>query len=225
MLEFKRFLAKLIDNPNPIIFEIGTGAGDDTLEFVEAFKDTNFTLYCFEPDQRNIAQFKKKIHDKRVNLYEGVVGNTSGMTNFYTSLGRNSLSSSLRQPGEDLFKTWPELFKDKNDFLASKINSIRLDDFCNANKIEDISFVWMDCQGAEDIIIEGGKETFANKIHFLYTEYSNAEIYKDEPTLTEILSLLPGYEVLSNFPNLTGDTLGGDILLVNKNKETVIYEL
>jgi FkbM family methyltransferase len=37
------------------------------------------------------------------------------------------------------------------------MNSIRLDTFVKNNNIGHIDFLWLDCQGAEDIVIEGGR--------------------------------------------------------------------
>lgn len=211
----KQEIKELCNTTNPIIFEIGSADGLDTLEFINVFNDSNFKLYCFEPYDVNINEFKRNIDDKRVHLYEGVVGDKNGTVDFNISIGQNIYSSSLKEPGDALFKTWSNLFPDKSSFIKSKVNSITLDAFVEENNIEKIDFIWMDCQGAEDLVIKGGKNSFVNKVKYLYTEYSDSEIYVGEPTLNDILKELPNFSIVFDFKNKTGDLSGGDVLLMN----------
>lgn len=217
----KQYFKDLINKKeNVVLVEIGSANGIDTLEFVETFSDTQFELYAFEPDKRNIKEFKKRLPFYNVHLFEGAVGNVDGEVDWYTSTKSKTTqeeliySSSLRAPSGDLYDIWPQ-FKDA--FVKGKMNSIRLDTFVENNNIGSIDFVWLDCQGAEDIVIEGGRNTFENKVKFLYTEYSNREIYQGEKGLEQILALLPSYEIVNIFPNSGGDMSGGDIMLRNKN--------
>jgi FkbM family methyltransferase len=212
----KYHIKQLIGNKDNItVFEIGAADFIDSAEFVETFKDNpNFKLYCFEPDSRNIAVFYDRIKDSRVSLFEGVVGNVDGEVTFHASTknpqGVDVLyCGSLREPGSDLFKIWPELFRSPKDFVPMKVQSIKLDTFLENNNIECLDFIWMDVQGCEDIVIEGGSDTFKNKVRYLYTEYSNQEIYKGNPNLNKILSMLPDFDIVQDF--------GGDILLKNRN--------
>jgi len=213
-------IKKLIGNkPNPILMEIGCADGKDTQEFINIFNDTNFKMYCFEPDQRNVRKFKEDIRDNRVVLYEYVVGDVNGLVDFYKSTKSSSgeeliYSSSLREPGEKLFEIWKQF---EGKFIKVQSQSITLDYFVNAKDISYIDFVWLDVQGCEDMVIKGGINTFKDKVQYLYTEYSNQEIYKGEPNLFEILKMLPNYSIIEIFSNLTGDREGGDILLKNNS--------
>ena len=72
----------------------------------------------------------------------------------------------------------------------------------------------MDVQGAEDLVFKGAKELLTNnKINYIYTEYSNRELYENQMNLKQITEGLPKYEILDFF-NEGGGT---DILLKNKN--------
>jgi FkbM family methyltransferase len=200
--------------------EIGAADGLDTLDFVETFSDTKFQIYCFEPDNRNIIEFKKRLPFENVHLFEGAIGSIDGLVDWYTST-KNKItqeeliySSSLRAPSGDLYDVWPQF---KDTFVKGKVKSIKLDTFVKQNNINSIDFVWMDVQGAEDIIIGGGRKAFDGKIKYLYTEYSNREIYQGEKNLDAILKLLPSYKVLNIIPNVNGDLSGGDALLLNGN--------
>jgi hypothetical protein len=67
----------------------------------------------------------------------------------------------------------------------------------------------MDVQGAELNIIKG-IEDFKDKIHYIYTEYSNEELYENQASKNQILESLGNeWSILYDF--------GGDLLLENKN--------
>jgi FkbM family methyltransferase len=211
----KNLIRQLCDTDHPVLFEIGSAEGLDTEDFIRTFIDLEFEMYCFEPYEKNAIEFRNIIKDNRVKFYQVALGNIDGMVNFNVSLDNNIYSSSLKEPGDALFKTWTGLFPNKFSFGKTKVRSVKLDTFTKENRIGIIDFVWMDCQGAEDLVIKGGRETFDSKVRYLYTEYSNQEIYVGEPSLIQILNMLPSYAVIENFPNKTGDLLGGDVLLKN----------
>lgn len=86
----------------------------------------------------------------------------------------------------------------------------KLDSFIEKNSIEIVDFVWADVQGAEDLMILGGRNSLVDKIRYMYTEYSNIEYYENEPNLSQIIELMgDNWEVLEIFT--------ADVLLKNKN--------
>lgn len=214
-LQNKHAIRHLIGiKPTPIIFEIGSADGNDTIQFINAFDNVDFKLYCFEPDERNIKIFKERIHDPRITLFEGVIGDKTGEVAFYTStIGKNGdeliYSSSIRRPGPAIFTLWKDIFEsEEKNFKPTTVKSVTIDDFVEQMNIPYISYVYADVQGCEDLMIIGGKNTFEKKVRYLFTEYNNNEVYIGEPNLQKILSLLPNYEVIIDFKS--------DVLLINK---------
>ena len=69
-----------------------------------------------------------------------------------------------------------------------------------------IDFIWADMQGAEATLATGGAKTLA-RTRYLYCEYSDQELYEGEPTLAQLLDLLPDFEVVYRLP--------GDVMLRN----------
>ena len=199
----KNDIKNLINRPNPTIFEIGCADGNDTEEFIDIFSD-NFKIYCFEPDPRNAKTFLNKNSLKRDNvIFENkAISNTNDIVKFNQS--STIYSSSLKNPTEKLNKIWPDIkFNNTID-----VQSITLDKYTKNHCINFIDFIWADVQGAEDLMIEGGKETFANKVKFLYTEYAKEEIYNDAPNQDRIKNLLgQNWQIIHDF--------GSDILLIN----------
>lgn len=208
-------IVSLVNKPNPVIFDIGANDGADTARFCKMFPDGKF--YAFEPDPRAIAKFKSR--NLPVTLFEGVVSDIDGSILFHQSAGNPSLrnvdpnwdaSGSILNPTQHIkvapWITFP------SDII---VKSITLDTFTKQNNIESIDFIWADIQGAEKNMIEGGKDTFENKVRYLYTEYSN-DLYENAPRLETILELLPNYELLQVFePTI----YGGDTLLKNMKFE------
>ena len=203
----KHQIRQLINTSNPVIFEIGAADGTDTLEFINTFNDLDFKIYCFEPDLRNIESFKQKVNDPRVTLFEMAIGDKNGKATFNQSNDIYNLSSSLKKPMmENMKATWPLMDFDK----TYDVDVVTLDTFLADNNIDKVDFIWADVQGAEGLMILGGKESLINKVRYMYTEYSNVEYYENELNLNEIIELIgENWEVVQVFT--------ADVLLRNKN--------
>lgn len=204
----KEYIKSLVSSPKPVIFEIGSANGDDTLEFIKTFADTDFRLYGFEPEPKNIKLIEDKVSSDRFELFKGAVSDTDGEITFNRSRTDNpddlSLSGSIMKPKNHL-KLWDWIHFDEQ----VTVPSITLDTFVRGKNIDVIDFIWCDVQGAEEKVILGGKDTLAHKVRYLFTEYSDDEQYEGQPGLQRILELLPTFEVVR--------TEGADVLLKNKN--------
>ncbi len=212
----KEIIQECIDKPNPTILEIGCNDGKHTLWLLEIFEKPK--IYCFEPEPRAIAKFKEKVGQRsNVNLFEMAISDKNGNVTFYQSGGHVNKeaaqanpegwdeSGSIRQPkNHTVVMPWIT-FKE-----TITVNSSTLDTWCKEHGIDVIDFIWMDVQGAEMDVFRGGQKTLKNT-RFIYTEYSNRELYKGQYTLKKLLSQLRDFEVLIRYP--------GDVLLRN-NKFT-----
>jgi FkbM family methyltransferase len=204
----KNRIKQMINKENPVIFEVGCADGEDTQKFMDVFQDVNLKMFCFEPEPTNIEIFKSR-NLKNCNLFEGLVSDVDGEVEFKRSRVPGSpeslrYSGSLKNP-KDHLKVWPQIVFDEK--IITK--STTLDMFCLNNNIDIIDFVWADVQGAESEMINGGKNTFENKVRFLYTEYSNTEYYEGQKNLQEILLILgENWSVVEDFKT--------DVLLMNK---------
>lgn len=197
-----------------IIFEIGCHMGLDTKKIIETTKSNN--IYCFECDPRNIEILKNQNFNITIN--ETAISDIDGRVNFYQSTGKPgvsfgdrllddndwSASSSIKKPKEHLNETpWCKFMNPIN------VKSTRIDTYCEQEKINSIDFVWMDVQGAEREVLSGfGK--ILSKTNFIYTEYSNKELYENSiMTKNDIIELLgDNWVVIYDF--------GSDLLLENR---------
>ena len=194
----KEFIKKCNFDSSSIIFEIGAHMGFDTEEIYE--RTNKAKIYAFEPDPRNIKILKERN-----------IGNISIIVEFAVS-DQNSDGYFYLSSGEIPAKTGNDYY-DNNDWSASNslrpaklhneifpwckieelitVKQIRLDDFCKENSIDYIDFIWMDVQGCEDLVFVGAQKIL-NSTKYIFTEYSNSELYEGQKTLDAILKLLPG---------------------------------
>ena len=199
----KREILQLLNKDNPIILEIGTNDGEDSEDFVNTFK--NIQLYCFEPDPRAILRFNNRMKKySNYKLYEMAISNNNGEIDFYLSGGSNpgmpwygdwDKSSSIKKPKLHLLQHRWCIFNN-----TIKVETKRLDDWFEEEKLENIDFIWVDVQGAEKEMIEGAIETL-KKTRYLYTEFDNLELYEGQPNLEQILKLLPDFKVVKFVEN------------------------
>ena len=87
-----------------------------------------------------------------------------------------------------------------------KVKTLTLDTWCKNEGVEGIDFIWADVQGAEGDLISGGKQALA-RTRYLYTEYSNRELYEGQLRLQTLLSLVPDFTIVHRF--------AADVLLKN----------
>jgi 2-O-methyltransferase len=198
------------DEQELLFIEVGANDGSDTRRLLGAFP--SMTIECFEPDARAIRLWRRTVRDDRARLHECAIGATDGVTSFFMSSGAPQgrehefpegwhLSGSIRRPTGHL-GTYPWC-----EFPTETEVTVRsLDSWSKEFGIGAVDFIWADVQGAERDLIEGGLKTLA-RTRFLYTEYSEAELYEGQRGLKELLEMLPGWSIHTQF--------SGDVLLQN----------
>jgi 2-O-methyltransferase len=205
----KQLIAQLVSKPNPTILEIGSNDGTNTLWFLEIFAAPR--IFCFEPDPRAATRFRQNIGGSpAVTFHQYAIGNKNGKQTFYMSSGQESetmpegwdCSGSIRKPKNHL-QVHPWCKFEKKISVETKT----LDTWCAENGVGCIDFIWMDVQGAEIDIIQGGQTALRNT-RYLFTEYSNKELYEGQLSLRQLLKKLPQFEVVVRYSD--------DILLKNR---------
>lgn len=198
---------------NPVILECGSSDGGDTLRFLRDYPKAR--VFCFEPDPRNIIDFKKATaeYSDRCFLYEVAITNEDGSIQFRQSYGKSPVnpdhdhmySSTIKDP-EPQMRIHPWL-KYKEPI---QVKTMKLDTWLKNVSISAIDFMWVDVEGAEEELISGGTELL-KKLHYLYIEYNDFENYGGRITSKDILRLLPNYVLVKKWTF--------DLLLYNKQWE------
>jgi 2-O-methyltransferase len=180
-----------------IFLEIGSHIGTDTAWMAEL---CDVTIHAFEPDPRNQQPARDNVVQHRAAIAEH-----DGRAPFILSRhgwGQEwTYSSSLMKPKNHLHH-FPVTFGE-----TIEVETITLDTYCRREGLGIIDFIWADIQGAEGEMIRGGLETL-QRTRYLYTEYSDDELYEGQVTLRDILSMLPDFRVLELWPD--------DVLLENR---------
>lgn len=205
-----RDLARIVGADRPTILEIGANDGTHTLQFAACFRDP--AIHCFEPEPRAIRRFRRNLRGvPNVHLVEAAAGAASGRVRFHRSDGQRhkrwrrplpegwDYSGSIRPPKRHL-----EVHPDVKFEEVIEVPMLSIDDWAREHPVERVDLVWMDVQGAEREVLAGMRATLP-RVRFLYTEYSDVELYEGQPNLAAILAMLPDFEVLERFP--------GDVLL------------
>ncbi len=166
------------------VLEIGAHDGKDTRRLLKAFPQAN--LYAFEPDPRSAAKFRQRGEHPRLRFHETAVGAEDGRATFFASGGAPPEGTAMQAMLVTFEKT-------------IDVSVVRLDTWTQAEDIGDIDLIWADVQGAEADLVRGGRETL-KRTRWFYTEYSNDEWYEGQPTLSQLLAMLPGYSVHVRYP-------------------------
>lgn len=208
------FIKKCNLGADSVFIEIGAHMGFDSEIIKKNIGESRF--YMFEPDERNLKILYKRGINKLGNLFPLAVSDTEGQCDFYISSGKVpedtgnkyynenewSASSSIRKPKEHLgIFPWCEFN------TVQKVEKISLDLFCSMEEIDHIDFIWMDVQGCEDLVFKGGVNIL-EKTQYIYTEYSNNEMYEGQKSLDVIMKFLPGeWRIRQDY--------GGDVIFEN----------
>ena len=177
--------------------ELGSHRGIDTAWMAEI---PGVTVYAVEPDPRNQqpARTNVCIDQAAISDYNG----QGLLTLSKEGWGQEwTFSSSIKEPFNHLHR-YPVTFGE-----SVPVQMITLDNFCEQHGIGVIDFILADVQGAEAEMIRGGRGALA-RTRYLFTEYSDDQMYKNQPSLSEILAMLPAFRVLELWPD--------DVLLENQ---------
>lgn len=194
-------LSKIIGNDSPVILEVGSYKGEDSLLFLDIFKRVR--LFCFEPDPDNCNDHRKCVKDERCRLIETAISDKDEKIIFHRSSsqrypGRRA-SGSLRRPKDH---RWMHPWCTFVDDIT--VPGITLDTWCQQNQIKNIDLIWVDVNGAEASMIAGAKQTLQHT-RYLYTEFGSdkLEIYEGGITKNQIKNLLPKFkEILVHSNNV-----------------------
>jgi FkbM family methyltransferase len=203
---------QFIRDLNPtVLVEIGVHFGEDTRIFRQMLPTAR--IVGFEPDPRNIAIIRETGIDRLCEFHPVALSDKTETRTFYMSSGKAthdtdrqhlendwSSSSSLKRPTGHLdlhrWITFP---------TTAEVPCMRLDDVASlADSVVD--FMWVDVQGAEDIVFSGAKDVLS-RTRYVYTEYAT-DLYEGQLNREQLLALFgPAWQVVHDF--------GGDILLKN----------
>jgi FkbM family methyltransferase len=218
-----------------VIFEVGCADGRDTRQFLNEFGD-NLKIYTFDPEPINVKAMTEFgvencvgnlnddiVSDSRHIFHPYAMSDVDGKITFHRSRdtgyddkghSRGRYSGSIHKPVDQL-KGWPHIVFDD----SVEVETRTLDSFCKEHDIRHINFIWMDTQGAEGRIFNGGEETLKN-IDYVYTEYYNQNMYENQVYFEQLQELLSEFTLIANWKYVDyayPECNGGDALFVRND--------
>jgi FkbM family methyltransferase len=196
-IEIRRWVERTFNYPGAKTFlELGAHRGTDTVWMAEL---PGVVVHAFEPDPRN-----RMPPLPNVIMNHAAISDREGRIPFLLS-GHNrgqewTYSSSIKRPKRHLDR-YPVTFEE-----TVEVDTVTLDGYCRRRGLEVIDFIWADIQGAEGEMVRGGQEALA-RTRYLFTEYSDDELYEGQATLADLLRMLPDFRVLELYDE--------DVLLEN----------
>jgi 2-O-methyltransferase len=201
--------------PEPMLLDIGANDGSDSRRLAEAFPHAH--VHAFECDARALARFRATPLPPNVTLHAFAIGARDGRATFHVSGGTNpssrgepwDLSGSLKKPTGH-----KERFAWCTFDTTQEVEVRRLDRWLADHRMPRVDFVWLDVQGGEADVIEGGKRTLL-RTRYLYTEFNawKKPLYDGDLTLDATLHALgPGWTPLALYE-------GYNVLLRNEAAE------
>ena len=212
----------ILDKEDPIIVEVGAHYGEDSVRFTETFK--NCTVYCFEPDPRNVKVFKKYVDSPQIHLFEYALSNEEGTAEFYQSFqdfkndkvpdkydwisAEDYKEYNINSSGASSLKKGYEHSLEETVTVKTK----RFDNWMVENDLTAVDLLWIDVQGAEEEVIDGASTELRN-VNFIWIEYGET-MYDGGLSKMQTIALLSskGFKVLKDFPSSTET---GDLLFYN----------
>ena len=169
------------------LIELGAHKGEDTAWMAAI---PGCTVHAVEADPRNVPP-ADLLARSNVCWASAAIADRDGEADFWGSERANDRpypcteSSSLRRPKEHL-AIWPDV-----TFAAKpvRVPTVSLDSF--ARDLGPVDLIWADVQGAEDLMVRGGRETLA-RTRWLVVETSDREVYEGQLKTREFLELLGG---------------------------------
>lgn len=184
-----RFIERYV-KPGMICFDIGAHIGSVSVHLGRAVGDSG-TVYCFEPIEKVFDRLLANVTENQLNAvvrpYRLAVSNKTGteqMWHMDTGHRNQGLASLV-------------ISEDPGAPRRCSVNVITLDEFVKIHNVDRIDFMKVDIQGAEPLLIEGGRETLARLQPSLIIEISPSHLIAGGSSSRSLLLTLEelGYRV------------------------------
>jgi FkbM family methyltransferase len=202
MTEIERACQIVSQRENPTILELGAHHGWDTRPIYDAAQNPRYI--AVEADPRNVPVLTHAVYGRKVTIIWAAVTDHSGEINFHLCNGNNNASSSVRSPKVHL-DCWPEITFTQD----VKVPCLTLNEIAARYGLDRIDLLWSDIQGSERDMISAGDQVLAF-VDYLLMESDQAEMYEGQATRATIESLLPGFQLIDEWPS------DGNVLFRNR---------
>jgi FkbM family methyltransferase len=125
------------------VFDVGANIGQSARFFLDKFPHSH--IYCFEPVSSTFRQLQRNMKGvERVHCYQFAFGSQKRAVKMVLQ-DRSTRCFVLEQPEELANK----------DLTTESVDQITLDEFCQMNEIDHISFLKIDTEGGDLEVLKG----------------------------------------------------------------------
>jgi FkbM family methyltransferase len=167
-----------------LFLDIGCHHGDALIRFIES--GVQCPAAAFDPFGENIEKAKRLLQPyPRISFYQLALSNTNGHARFY--LNKNEQTSSLLANDAGNLDSFAE---DTAPAGSCEVETRTLDAWAAEHGVAGPCIIKCDTQGAEGLVIEGGKSFIRNYCVAFYGEVMLGAMYKGQRSFEEIRRLL-----------------------------------
>jgi FkbM family methyltransferase len=167
-----------------LFLDIGCHHGDALLRFIES--GVRCPIAAFDPFGDNIARAKKQLSQyPRVRFHQIALSNTNGSAVFY--LNQNEQTSSLLPNDSGNQESFAA---DTTPLGSCEVTTMTLDAWAARSRVTGPCIIKCDTQGAEGLVIQGGKDFIREHCVAFYAEVMLGDMYKGQRSFGEIRALL-----------------------------------
>jgi FkbM family methyltransferase len=197
---------KIDFNDISVILDIGSRDGCQSLELNRWFPHAK--IYAFEPVKQNYEFTIKNVEKvKNIKVYPYAINNFNGKTKFYEVYNGNiGASSLLKTTNHWRSSQWAQ--------KETEVDCVILSDWLEENNIEKVDLIWMDVQGAENIVLDSLKNYLTN-VKIVATEVGLQELYYGSTSKYELDNKLNSFIAIDESPESSMTEM--DIIYINKN--------
>jgi len=209
----ERFLKSLPPNiaESPIILDIGSRDGEQSLEFASHFPTAR--VFAFEAHPESAAKTRINVAgEPRIEVVETAVHSIDGTAAFHAIDEGNIGSSSLFIANPTDFAPVPPPQR------PVVVTATRLDTWAETAAVNRFDIVWMDLQGAELLALQGMGDLLCT-VQAIQLEISYRQMYYRQVLWPELRLFMEsnGMLLVDEWPDVSG--YWGDAVFVKRNGE------
>jgi FkbM family methyltransferase len=196
------------------ILQLGASYGQEIDAFVAYGVKSGIFIEPLAAPFQALAEKCKKVPG--FVAIQTLCSDVTGKTYTFHVASNVGMSSSILTPGTHLQQFDYVKFNETIEVISNRLDDVI--DFADANGYQHVTSgldtLYMDTQGAELMILQGGEKVLT-RINYIFTEITRNNLYIGAPSLAEIISFLDARGFTLNNAYFTSDHWG-DALFIKK---------